>query len=173
MKSKHSNCLFCMKYFQNKNNILNLYHIKHDMIKQVICALWHIIFYYYFIFLFNLQFFSYSSVSEGVFFYFSKSHFRMGSPLFTWRHKATMWNVSSTFCSTRLPLMTSRWITWQRYMWRLTAATTGSPNCSWTRGPTPMPGLWYDPETSRHHISPLNWSSCCLRNGEQMAQIHI
>lgn len=57
-----------MKYFQNKNNILNLYHVKHDMIKQVICALWHIIFYYYFLFLFNLQFFSYSSVSEGVFF---------------------------------------------------------------------------------------------------------
>lgn len=38
----------------------------------------------------------------------------------------------------------SRWTTWQHYMWQLIVVTTESPNCCWTRGPTPMPGHWYD-----------------------------
>ncbi len=29
-------------------------------------------------------------------------------------------------------------------MWQLTVVTTESPNCCWTRGPTPTPGHWYD-----------------------------
>lgn len=67
---------------------------------------------------------------------------RTGCPLCTWQHKVTTLNASNTFYSTRLLLMTSRWTTWQRCMWRLTAVTTESPNCCWTNGPTLTPGHW-------------------------------
>lgn len=76
----------------------------------------------------------------------SLPRFRMGCLLFTWLHKATTSTVSNTFCSTRLPSTMSRWTTWRRYMWQRTAVTTESPNCCWTRGPTPTPGHWYDSE---------------------------
>ena len=78
--------------------------------------------------------------------------FRTDCLLSTWQRKGITSNASSIFCSTRRLLMMSHWTTSPRSMWRHTVVITKSPNCCWTRGPTPTPGLWYDKEIPRNHF---------------------